>query len=49
MFGLIETGKNYSLNLYRLFPLSGSRNTIDTYFKKVDMMKAVNTLAGVKK
>ena len=24
-----------SLNLYRLSPLSGSRNAIDTHFKKV--------------
>ena len=49
MYGAIKIGKTLWFNLYRLSPLLESRNTIDTYFKTVDSMKAVNTLAREKK
>ena len=49
MFGLIKIGKISQFNLYRLSALSRSRNAIDTRFKKVGPMMAVNTLARGKK
>ena len=46
---LSKLEKYHSVNLYRLSPLLESRIAIDTQFKKVDSMMAVNTLAREKK